>query len=179
MDSGHLSLVRQSPIIDGIDLVAEEDKNTVTECFIEIINLHGITDDSDGPRELCVARRDNGLFYYLFSYGFDNTIYFGEMEKLIQHAHISSVFSDWFYDPQASKITPKFNYVGALVIVIQSKELQRGDNRANVMFTLSQKSRNDDCDDEEEDDYCPIDEEDGCQLSTFLESGVMSAFCVR
>ena len=142
-------------VIHGIDTVAGEDRPVVHECFTELSNIHGSASTNDGPRELQVRRTD-AKTYMLYCYGFDEKITDTEMNKLISKMPFSQVWLDWGYDPLVSFKPNEYEYVGALVVFIMSKDFQRSQQRAKVSK--------------------PLDLNGNCSLQSYLESGAMSCF---
>lgn len=141
--------------IHGIESVAAEDKQVVHECFTELSNLHGSASTNDGPRELQVRQTD-AKTYMLYSYGFDEKITDQEMAILLTRKPFNQVWLDWGYDPSATFKPNDYEYVGALVVYIASKDYQR---------TLQRSI-----------DARPLDFSGNLSLQSYLESGALACF---
>jgi hypothetical protein len=142
-------------VIHGIESVAGEDKQVIHECFTELSNLHGSASTDDGPRELQV-RRTEAKTYMLYCYGFDEKITDVEMTKLLSRVPFNQVWLDWGYDPLATFKPNDYEYNGALVVFIVSKDFQRAQQRAK--------------------DARPLDFTGNLSLQSYLESGAMACF---
>lgn len=142
-------------VIHGIESVAGEDKQVINECFTELSNLHGSASTDDGPRELQV-RRTEAKTYMLYCYGFDEKITDVEMTKMLSRVPFNQVWLDWGYDPLATIKPNDYEYNGALVVFIVSKDFQRSQQRAK--------------------DARPLDFTGNLSLQKYLESGAMACF---
>ena len=144
--------------IHGIDAVADEDRASICACFTELANLHGNSHDSDGPRELQVKRTD-AKTYRLHCFGFDEKITDIEMTALVRLQAFQRIFLDWGYEPRVTFQPSTYQYVGALVVIVQSKDYQRAQQRAR--------------------NAKPDDFNGPTTLQGFLESGAMQCFFVQ
>lgn len=142
-------------VIHGIESVPGEDRQVVHECFTVMANIHGMASTDDGPRELQVRRTD-AKTYMLHCFGFDEKITDEQMNLLLSRPPFKQVSLYWGYDPTAVFKPFDFEYVGALVVEIVSKDFQRAQQRAK--------------------DARPLDFNGDLSLEKYLMSGAMSCF---